>query len=91
MVKTASLLHATHIPCIAHMIHNLVLTDGIKKTQGLKNLLKSCREIHQALVFKSFEFRKTQNELNDPDALLQKALRTSNNLNSDDEADEKHS
>lgn len=48
----------SHLTCVGHALHNLVLTDGIKKTESIFELLKNVRAIVKALRYRVSEFER---------------------------------
>lgn len=53
MVKLSRLLGHDRVTCIAHSLHNLVMTDAINKILELQALIVQCKEVVNALHFKA--------------------------------------
>lgn len=48
--------------CMGHGMHNSVYTDGIKKTEDVKNIVTKVRNIVKALRYKTSDFNKISDE-----------------------------
>lgn len=53
MVKLSRLLGHDRVTCIAHSLHNLVMTDTLNKIPELQALIVQCKEVVNALHFKA--------------------------------------
>lgn len=65
MLKLSKLLKHERVTCIAHSLHNLLVTDSIEKNPGLEHLLLQCKNIVNTLHFKAYiiqEVRLQQKE-----------------------------
>jgi len=53
MLKLSRLLDHDRTTCIAHSLHNLVMTDAMDKVPKIQALLRKCKEIVRALHFRT--------------------------------------
>jgi len=61
MVKASQLLNSEQfIPCLAHALHLLLVTDGLNKCVEIRTLLKKCNNIVNNLHFKGCKLQDQQ-------------------------------
>ena len=59
MVKLSNLLDHERTTCIAHSLHNLVMTDSINRVPKIQALLGKCEEIVRLLHFRTEDIQDT--------------------------------
>ena len=84
MVKLSRLLGHERQTCIAHSLHNLLVTDAISKVSELDGLLAQCKQAVQTLHFKTYmlqeeSLRKQEVEMFDSIADVQLELNADEN------------
>jgi hypothetical protein len=53
IVKACNLAKVERLGCIAHGVHNLITVDGILKTNEIKAVVDSVKDIVKTFVYKS--------------------------------------
>lgn len=85
MIKAAKDMKVERLSCVAHGLHNLVMVDTLSKIPDVNNLIIKARTIVKILAFKTQEFEKVKEILQQED--INNILDSAENLEEILEAD----